>query len=448
MIPLILSALRVWKQDEELCADALGALRALVLDNPDSENQVVEHFEDVSAVIQFHVMNDRQSFQIGDRVMAKWKDGKEKGFRDEYPATVVGLQRQQPSGIGKYLLAIPPPPPYLSSSSNSTYHLCYDDSYEDKRVAYYNIRAQSEDEQKRHVQPSSHKETCEKNKKSQRKEKIRRSKEIGKLICPRAHKLVRHTQTPSTYRSGSVLCDVCGKNDLVRSCTYFSHCSHCKYDLCDKCSETVSNAYPCSSIEFETRIATKHRFFKWVALLFNAISNSSVKEKGSSIIEALSVGAARASGRGHPASRIFSHSSDFQKNLELIVQQGRLFLRRRSQDSTTMGRIVFPLLADSTTNKMSEKLREMKRELNTVSSSSSSSKTNQEKATYTQNRLFRKACSVWFKFGPRHFRGEEEPRMQERDLLEQILLYVYQTEAVVRQIRAVEYHNQAREQHA
>ena len=417
MIPLILSALRFWKQDEELCADALGALRALVLDNPDSENQVVEHFEDVSAAIQFHVMNDRQSFQIGDRVMAKWKDGKEKGFRDEYPATVVGLQRQQPSGIGKYLLSNSSSSSLSSSSSNSTYHLCYDDSYEDKRVAYYNIRAQSEDEQKRHVQPSSHKETCEKNKKSQRKEKIRRSKETGKLICPRAHKLVRHVQTPSTYTSGSVLCDVCGKNDLVRSCTYFSHCSHCKYDLCDKCSETVSNVYPCSSIEFEKRVATKHRFFKWVALLFNAISNSSVKEKGSSIMEALSVGAARASGRGHPASRIFSHSSDFQKNLELIVQQGRLFLRRRSQDSTTknMGRIMFPLLAGST-NKMSEKLREMKQELNTVSfSSSSSSKTNQEK-TYTQNRLFRKTCSVVGSFGPRHFRGEEEPRMQERDL--------------------------------
>lgn len=415
MIPLILSSLRKWKQDEELCADALGALRALVLENQESEKQVVEHFQDVMDVIEFHMIKDRESYQIGDRVMAKWKDGKEKGFRDEYPATVVGLH--QSSGIGQYLLSNS-----FSSSSCPKYHLCFDDSYEDKHVAYYNIRSQSEDEQKRHVQPASHKETCEKNRRRGRKKETDKLKknsdeedEEGKLVCLKAHKLVRHVQTPSTYASGSVLCDVCGKNDLVRSCTYFSHCTHCKYDLCDECSETVSNAYPSSSssIDFEKRIGMKHRFFKWVTLLFNAVSFSRVKEKGT-IIEALSVAAARAAARRHPASRVFSLSVDFQKNLELIVQQGRLFLRQFVRDSATrkVGRILFPRLTTGSTNKMNE-MREMRHAVHSPKSTSTSSSKANEKTTYTQNRLFRKACSVVGSFGPRHFANEEKSRLQE-----------------------------------
>jgi len=385
MMSHILSAMQKWRKDEELCGDALGALRALILENVESEKRLAS---------KFNIVMD---------------------FRDEYPATVIGFHQQSSSssssssrgyGIGKYLFNRST----MSSSSSSShdeithYHLLYDDSYEDKRVAYYNIRAQSEDEQTRYVEPASHKDKYDDN--NNKKKKLKKNKKMNKkLVCTKVHELVRYTRVPPTYKSGCVLCDVCGKNDLVRSCKFFSHCSTCKYDLCDKCSETISTCYPssCSSIDFEVRVGTKHRLFKWGVLLLNAMVHSREdvlkNDQVRKMIESLNVAATRAAGSGHLASRVLNRETEFKKNSDLITQQGRLFLRRSLYNSSNIDRM-FPRLVRNEAQSSSSSLSPSNRLI--------AKETKEQVKSYTQNHLFRKMCSVVGMFGSRHFSDEKQ----------------------------------------
>eukprot|EP00939_MAST-03C_sp_MAST-3C-sp1_P000933 g933.t1 len=327
-----------WKDDHDMLGYAMGAVRGLIVGVPEHRLRFLGDksggIDDIGRILTKCLEPRKDStntkpgaaLDVGDRVMATWKNRRERNFQDEYPATILGVNTSNGGAS--------------SHSATTTYNLIYDDNCRDKEVATSCVRPQTDSERKRHKVPKG------------RAEMIADQQRLGRLprrhmgrpatafgvTCMKCHELEKRTTNPPYYVGGSVVCDVCGLKDLEEKSSSFQHCPRCRYDVCEACSDQI-DAYGPFPVESEIAMADRHNLFRWAVLLIATLSNEVPSADLSPLlpkIRLLNVSAKRVRHKDHPAVARLRSDAKFPSDVTIVVEETQKMLdaisSRKSDD--------------------------------------------------------------------------------------------------------------------